>query len=68
MGTVTGNHWAQPMFDIEEHQARLDWLLEISPHGRRKVSYAVGKILKGSQHDTLVSLAATNRARGWRWT
>ena len=41
IGNVTGNHWAQQMFDIEEHQAGLDWLLEISHHGCRKVSYAV---------------------------
>jgi hypothetical protein len=63
--TVTGNHWAGEMLDIEEHQADLDWLLSLSPHGHRKVPFTVqGKIRKGSQHDTLVSLAGTNRARG----
>ena len=25
--TVTGNHWAGQMLDVEEHQAALDWLL-----------------------------------------
>ena len=63
--TVTGNHWAGYMLDIEEHQADLDWLLALSPHGQKKVPFTVeGKILKGSQHDTLVSLAGTMRARG----
>ena len=62
---VTGNHWAGPMYEIEEHQADLEWLLTLSPHGSRKVPFTVtGKIPKGSQHDTLVSLAGTMRARG----
>jgi hypothetical protein len=53
------------MFDLEEHQADLDWLLALSPHGHKKVPFTVeGKIPKGSQHDTLVSLAGSNRARG----
>jgi putative transposase len=63
--TVTGNHWAGQMLDIEEHQADLDWLLTLSPHGHRKVPFTVaGKIPKGNQHNTLVSLAGTMRARG----
>ena len=63
--TVTGNHWAGQMLDIEEHQADLDWLLALSPHGQKKVGFAVeGTIPKGSQHDTLVSIAGTMRARG----
>ena len=63
--TVTGNHWAGQMLDVEEHQADLDWLLALSPHGQKKVPFTVpGKIPKGSQHDTLVSIAGTMRARG----
>jgi hypothetical protein len=63
--TVTGNHWAGQMLDIEEHQAALDWLLALSPHGQKKVAFTVmGKIPKGSQHDILVSIAGTMRARG----
>jgi hypothetical protein len=63
--TVTGNHWAGQMLDIEEHQADVDWLLTLSPHGQRKVPFTVaGRIPKGSQHDTLVSLAGTMRTRG----
>ena len=63
--TVTGNHWAGQMLDIEEHQADLDWLLALSPHGHKKVPFIVpGKIPKGSQHDTLFSIAGTLRARG----
>ena len=64
--TVTGNHWAGQMFDVEEHQAALDWLLALSPHGQKKVPFTLdeGKIPKGSQHDTLVSIAGTMRARG----
>ena len=63
--TVTGNPWAGQMLDIEEHQADLDWLLALSPHGDKKVPFTLeGKIPKGSQHDTLVSLAGSNRARG----
>jgi len=63
--TVTGNHWAGQMLEIEEHQGDLDWLLALSPHGHKKVPFTVqGKIPKGSQHDTLVSLAGSNRARG----
>ena len=67
--TLTGNHWAGQMFDIEQHQADLDWLLALSPHGQNKVPFTVeGKIAKGSQHDTLVSLAGSNRARGCEYT
>jgi hypothetical protein len=63
--TVTGRHWAAQMLEIEEHQADLDWLLSLSPHGHKKVVFTTsGKIPKGSQHDTLVSLASSNRARG----
>ena len=63
--TVTGKHWAGQMLDIEEHQAALEWLLALSPHGQRKVPFTVpGKIRKGIQHDTLVSLAGMMRARG----
>lgn len=63
--TVTGNHWAGQMLDVEEHQADVDWLLALSPHGQKKVPFTVeGKIPKGSQHDTLVSVAGTMRARG----
>ena len=63
--TVTGIHWAGQMLDIEEHQPDLDWLLTLSPHGQRKVPFTVeGKIRKGTQHDSLVSLAGTMRARG----
>ncbi len=63
--TVTGTHWAGQMLDIEEHQAALDWLLALSPHGQKKVPFTItGKVPKGSQHDTLVSLAGSNRARG----
>jgi len=63
--TVTGNHWAGQMLDIEDHQTDLDWLRSLSPHGDRKVPFtAAGKIPKGSQHDSLVSLAGTMRARG----
>ena len=64
--TVTGNHWAGQMLDVEEHQSDLDWLLTLSPHGQKKVPFILdeGKIPKGSQHDTLVSLAGTMRARG----
>jgi hypothetical protein len=66
--TVTGNHWAGRMLDIEEHQAGLDWLLTLSPHGQRKVPFTVpAKIPKGTQHDTLVSLAGTMRARGFEY-
>ena len=63
--TVTGSHWAGQMLEIEEHQADLGWLLALSPHGQKKVPFtAEGRIPKGSQHDTLVSLAGSNRARG----
>ncbi len=64
--TVTGNHWAGQMLDVEEHQAALDWLLALSPHGQKKVPFTLdeGKIPKGTQHDTLVSIAGTMRARG----
>jgi len=63
--TTTGNHWDGQMLDIEEHQADLEWLLTLSSHGAKKVPFTVeGKIPKGSQHDTLVSLAGTMRARG----
>jgi hypothetical protein len=64
--TVTGNHWADQMLDVEEHQAALDWLLALSPHGQKKVPFTLdgGKIAKGTQHDTLVSIAGTMRARG----
>lgn len=63
--TVTGKHWAGEMLDIEEHQADLDWLLAESPHGQRKVPFIVeGEITKGVQHDTLVSIGGTMRARG----
>lgn len=63
--TVTGYHWGGQMLDLEEHQADLDWLLALSPHGRKKVPFAVeGRIPKGSQHDSLVSIAGTMRARG----
>jgi putative DNA primase/helicase len=63
--TVTGNLWAGQMCDIEEHQTDLDWLLTLSPHGQKKVPFTVeGRIPKGRQHDTLVSLAGTMRARG----
>jgi hypothetical protein len=66
---VTGNHWAGQMFEVEEHQADLDWLLALSPHGQKKVPFTVeGKIPKGIQHDTLVSLAGSNRARGCEYT
>lgn len=62
---VTGNHWAGQLLDVEEHQADLDWLLALSPHGHKKVPFTVeGKIRKGSQHDTLVSLAGSMRRRG----
>ena len=63
--TVTGDHWEGQMLDVEEHQADLDWLLALSPHGQKKVPFTVeGKIPKGSQHDTLVSIAGTMRASG----
>ena len=64
--TATGNHWAGQVLDVEEHQAALDWLLALSPHGQKKVPFALdeGKIPKGTQHDTLVSIAGTMRARG----
>ncbi len=67
--TVTGNHWAGQMLDVEEHQAALDWLLALSPHGQKKVPFTLdkGKIPKGTQHDTLVSIAGTMRARGCRY-
>ena len=54
------------MLEVEEHQADLDWLLALSPHGQKKVPFTLdeGKIPKGSQHDTLVSIAGTMRARG----
>jgi hypothetical protein len=49
---------------LRSNQADLDWLLELSPHGQKKVPFIVqGKIPKGSQHDTLVSIAGTMRAR-----
>ncbi len=63
--TVTGNPWGGQMFDVEEHQTDLDWLLGLSPHGKKKVPFNIeGTIPKGSQHDTLVSLAGSIRARG----
>jgi hypothetical protein len=63
--SVTGDHWAGQMLDVEEHQPDLDRLLALSPHGQKKVPFTVvGKIPKGSQHDTLVSIAGTMRARG----
>jgi hypothetical protein len=63
--TVTGNHWAGEVLNIEGHQSDLDWLVGLSPHGEKKVPFTVqGKIPKGSQHDTLVSLAGSNRRRG----
>ncbi len=31
--TVTGDLWAGQLLDVEEHQADLDWLLALSPHG-----------------------------------
>jgi primase-polymerase (primpol)-like protein len=67
--TVTGDHWAGQLLDVEEHQADLDWLLELSPHGQKKVPFIVqGKIPKGSQHDTLVSIAGTMRTRGCEYS
>ena len=39
--TVTGNHWAGQMLDVEEHQADLDWLPALSPHGQKKVPFTV---------------------------
>ena len=66
--TVTGNHWDGQLLDVEEHQAALDWLLTLSPHGQKRVQFNVeGKIPKGRQHDTLVSLAGTMRARGCKF-
>jgi hypothetical protein len=64
--TVTGNYWAGQRLDVEEHQAALDWLLARSTHGQRKVPFTLdkGKIPKGAQHDTLVSLAGSMRRRG----
>jgi hypothetical protein len=64
--TATGNHWGGQMLDIEDHQADLEWLLTLSSHGAKKVAFTLdqGKIRKGTQHDTLVSLAGTMRARG----
>jgi len=63
--TVTGNHWAGQMREVEEHQAALDWLLALSPHGQKKVPFTLeGKIPKGSRHDSLVSIAGSMRARG----
>jgi hypothetical protein len=63
--TITGAHWCGQILDIEEHQADLDWLLTLSPHGQTKVPHNTeGTIPKGCQHDTLVSLAGTMRARG----
>ncbi|MBI1789592.1 MAG: DUF3987 domain-containing protein [Acidobacteria bacterium] len=64
--TVTGNHWRGQLLDVEEHQADLDWLLALSPHGQKKIPSKLGegKIRKGSQHDTLVSLAGSMRRRG----
>lgn len=63
--TVTGNHWAGQMLDVKEHQAALDWVLGLSPHGQKRVpSTVTGTIRKGSRHDTLVSIAGTMRRRG----
>jgi hypothetical protein len=50
---------------IAENQAAIDWLLALSPNGERKTPFVVqGKIPKGVQHDSLVSLAGTMRKRG----
>src|SRR5215472_1055215 len=64
--TATGNHWRGHLLDIEDHQADLEWLLTLSPHGPKKTPFTLdgGKIRKGTQHDTLVSIAGTMRARG----
>ncbi len=64
--TVTGKHWGGQMLEVEAHQADLDWLLALSPHGEKKVPSKLGsgKIPKGTQHDTLVSLAGSMRRRG----
>ena len=63
--TVTGRHWGGRMLDIEDHQSDIDWILSLSPHGAHKVAFeAKEKIPKGEQHDTLVSIAGTMRARG----
>lgn len=68
--TVTGNHWNDEYFDIEDGQTGIDWLLAQSPqsHGQRGIPYDIttptGKIPKGFQHNTLISLAGTMRSRG----
>jgi hypothetical protein len=64
--TVTCNYWGGQLLEIEEHQIDLNWLLALSPHGQKKVPSKLGsgKIPKGTQHDTLVSLAGSMRRRG----
>src|ERR1019366_4321778 len=63
--TVTGKHWGCQFRDIEEHQADVEWLLSLSTNGNHKVPYKTeAKIPKGQQHDTLVSMAGSMRARG----
>lgn len=63
--TVTGRHWGGQFLDIEDHQNDLEWVLSLSPHGEHKVPFNVGaKFPHGTQHDTLVSIAGTMRARG----
>jgi hypothetical protein len=64
---VTGQHWMGPMLDVEEHQADVGWLLGLARDGQRtapfKIAEADGKIPKGRQHHTLVSVAVTMRKR-----
>ena len=52
--TVTGDHWRNQMFNIEEHQADLDWLLALVLDNREIVT-AEGKLPEGSRRDTLVN-------------
>jgi hypothetical protein len=60
--TVTGDHWPNQMFNIEEHQPDLDWLLT---HllGCKKIVTAEGRLPEGSQRDALVSGRMLSRGR-----
>jgi putative DNA primase/helicase len=63
--TVTGDVLDGTLPEVEEHQSDIDWLLALSPHGQRKVPFVIpARIAKGTQYDSLFSLAGSNRARG----
>lgn len=62
--TVTGRRVTGAPLQIEEHQAAVDWLCSTYIVKTTRSIGPQGKILKGVQHHTLVSIAGAIRARG----